>query len=264
MTNYLQPVDNTILAFSKILPQEPNPTKFDKIVEVIKALSVNSIPGVIAQAIDTTAKVCSTFITEKHRVQAVKYVADAYEVKYQSEVELARIKEQTSKNHLITLYIEKSFQQQMDELNKRIILENHLVDTKHQQEMKRISLEHERAIRNMNLIAKEHLHEIDQKYATIIQRNESLCLLYRSYLKSLKDNNLTPSILIAELSRRYMDIIEKSIMETNTTSEKMQAGLEGAMQLLNFLEKSNNYFVPFDKFIDQKRMIEVWNDGIVI
>ena len=53
-------------------------------------------------------------------------------------------------------------------------------------------------------------------------------------------------------------------METNTTSEKMQAGLEGAMQLLNFLEKSNNYFVPFDKFIDQKRMIEVWNDGIVI
>lgn len=260
-TMYMQPVDNSLRVLGELWPAEQSQTKFDKMIDLIKALTSNSIPGVIGQAIETTGKVCSTLISGKQRVQAVKYVADAYEVKYQSEVELARIKNENSKNKALTLYIEKSFQTRMDEINKEIILRRKQLELEHSKAMHKIDAEHKQAILSMNLIAKEHLHSIDKQYAEMIRRNENYCLLYRQYLKTLQDSNVTPGVLIKELSNKYMDMLANLAYNPSISIERMDATLNAALKLLDFLDKSGNYFVPFEKFINQKKMMEDWYNG---
>ena len=252
----LQPIDGTIEMIGRVYPGEQPATKFDKLLKLIKAFSPGSIPGTIGQAIETTAKVCATISCSKHKTQAVKYAADAYEVKCRSEVELARIRERQSKNHAVTLYIEKDFQYRIDELNKNyLLLQSHL-EKDHGKTMRQIEVEREKAIRQMDNIAKEHLHQIDNQYSAIIRRNEGYCLLYREYLKSLNESNASPGAMINEISKRYMDIVEKAVMNPTTNVDLMTSGLDQAMKLLQFLGEPDHYFIRFDRFITQKKMIE--------
>lgn len=258
---FMQPVDNSLRVLGELWPSERPSTRFDKMMDLIKTLAVNSIPGVIGQALETTGKVCSTLISGRQRIQAVKYVADAYEVKCRSEVELAKLNNERQKNQAITLYIEKTFQARMDELNRDIILRSKQMELAHSKSLYQIDAEHKQAILNMNLIAKEHLYSIDKRYAAIITRNENYCLLYRQYLKSLQDSNTTPGVLIRELSKRYMDMLCDFARNPSTNIEVMNRTVQAALELLDFLDKSGNYFVPFDKFVDQKKLMEDWSNG---
>lgn len=258
---YLQPVDNSLRVIRELFPAEQAPTKFDKTIELIKALTANSIPGVIGQAIETAGKVCSTLLSGKQRVQAVKFVTDAYEVKLRSEVELARLNNESQKTKALTLYVEKSFQARMDELNKEILLRSRAIELKHSEKMRQINAEHEKAIIGMNLIAKEHLHSIDKHYAEMITRNENYCLLYRHYLKSLQDSGITPGVMIKELSNKSLDMLATLANNSSISIERMNAALEAAKQLIDFVDRPEEYFIPFDKFINQKKMIEDWSNG---
>lgn len=258
---YLLPVDNSLRVIRELFPAEQTPTKFDKTIELIKALTANSITGLIGQAIETTGKVCSTLISGKQRVQAVKFVTDAYEVKLRSEVELARLNNESQKTKALTLYVEKSFQARMDELNKEILLRSRSIELKHSENMRQINAEHEKAIIGMNLIAKEHLHSIDKRYAEMIARNENYCLLYRQYLKSLQDGGITPGVMIKELSNKSLDMLATLANNPSISIERMNAALEAAKQLIDFVNRPEEYFIPFDKFINQKNMIEDWSNG---
>lgn len=262
MVSSIQPVDMTLLTLDKLFPPEQPSTKFDKIIDLVKALSSGTIVGAVGQAIETTAKVCATISSGQQRAKAVKYVRDAYEVKCQSEVEMARIQEQREKNQTLTLYIEKSFQERMDQINKEIIIQSRQIDAEHEKDMLQLQTAHDQAIRRMDNIAKEHLHSVDRKYAEIIRRNEAYCLAYRQYLKFLNDNKTSPGTLIAELSRQYMNIIQQAVLRSTTSLEMLNAGLEGAMKLLQFLGEPDNFFITFDKFISQKKMLdEGWQNG---
>lgn len=256
----MQPVDNTLRIVEELFPSEPTPTKFDKTVELIKALTVNSIPGVIGQAIETTGKVCSAFITGNQKIRAVKYVADAYEVKCRSEVELARLKNDSLKTQALTLYIEKSFQTRMDEINKEIILRSREIELNHSKAIHQINANHKQAILNMNLIAKEHLHAIDKRYAEMIARNENYCLIYRQYLKGLHDSKVTSGSMIRELSKQSLNMLANLSYNPSISNERIKVTMDAAKELLEFIYKSDEYFVPFEEFISKKRRIEDWND----
>ena len=258
---YLQPVDNSLRVIRELFPAEQAPTKFDKTIELVKALTANSVTGVITQAIETTGKVFSTLLSGKQRVQAVKFVTDAYEVKLRSEVELAQLNNESQKAKALTLYVEKSFQARMDELNKEILLRSQELELKHSEKMRQINTEHENAIIKMNLIAKEHLHSIDKRYAEMITRNENYCLLYRHYLKSLHDSGLTPGAIIKELSNRTLDMLSALASNPSISIEKMNAALAVAKELIDFVDRPEEYFIPFDKFINQKKIIEDWSNG---
>lgn len=260
MSNYLQPIDRTLLTVEKLFPPEKEATKFDKLIDLVKAVSSGGPWGVLGQAIETTGKVCNTISAGKQRVQAVRYVSDAYEVKARAEVEMARIKEMAdarrSKDALMTLYVEKAFQTEFDTISKQILLESHRLDTRHQERMTEIRNQHEVAIRNLDSMAKQQLHGIDKKYTAIIRRNEMYCLLYRQYLKYLSDTKTTPSSMIAAISQRYMDIVEKAIFQPNINPQMLSAGLDEAMKLLQFLGNPDSFFISFDQFITQKKKIE--------
>ena len=256
---YLLPVDNSIKVIEKLYPPEPSPKKIGKIIELIKLITSNSIYGVIGSAIETTGKVCSTFISGKQRAKAVKYVVDAYEAKLHAEVELARLYKEKKKTKALTLFIENSFQERMDCLNKEILLRSREIDNLHSEKMQQIHSEHERAILKMNLIAKEHLHTIDKRYAEMIVRNENYCLLYRHYLQSLQVQGITPGIMIKELSHRYMDVLANLASNPAISIEKINASMDCARQLIELVDNPEKYFVTFDKFIDRKNIIEDWS-----
>ena len=236
----------------KLFPPEKEATKFDKIIDLAKALSSGTPWGVVGQAIETTGKVCSTICAGHQRVQTVKYVKDAYEAKLRAEEELARIRERAERYHaqetLLTLYVEKSFQKEMDALGKEIILESHRLDIRHEEQMAKIRNQHEIAIRN--------LHQIDRTYANIIRRNEMYCLLYRQYLKYLSDSKTTPSSMIAFITQKYMDIIINAVEKAHTNPEVLTAGMDSAMKLLQFIGNLESSFIPFEQFISQKKRIE--------
>ncbi len=257
---YMQPVDSTLRVIREIYPTEST-TKFDKFTEFIKALTANTIPGMIGQAIETTGKVCSTLVSEKYKVKAIKYVADAYEVKCCSEVELARIKSENLRTQALTLYIEKSFQCRMDEINKEILLRSREIDREYSKSMRQIDAEHKQAILNMNLIAKEHLHDIDKRYATIIQMNESYCLLYRKYLMELRDKNLTPSAMIKEISNKTIDILGVLACDPSVSIDRINAIIDAGIRLIESIDKPDNYFVSFEEFIGKKMTFKDLNDG---
>ena len=257
----MQPIDNSLRVIAQLFPAEPNPSKFDRTVELIKALTSNSVPGVIGQAIEVTGKVYSTIVSGKQRVQAVKYVADAYEVKCRAEVELARLKNENLKTQALTLYIEKSFQTRMDEINKEILLKTRELEFEHSKSMHKINLEHEQAIRNMNLIAQEHLHQIDKRYAEMIARNENHCLLYRQYLKSLQDNKVTSGDMIFELSKQYMNMLYNLANNPTISDARIKVTMDTTKEFFEFIYNPDRYFVTFEEFINKKRRIENWKNG---
>ena len=47
MENYLQPIDNTLLTVEKLFPPEKESTKFDKVIDLIKAVSSGTPWGVV-------------------------------------------------------------------------------------------------------------------------------------------------------------------------------------------------------------------------
>lgn len=260
MNNRLQPLDNTLSIVEKLFPPEKEATKFDKVIDLIKAASSGTPWGVLGQAIETTGKVYSAICSGNQRVQTVKYVKDAYEMKLRVEEEIARIHEreetQRMQERLMTLYVERSFQAEMDKLSKKVILDTHKLDLQHEERMREIQNQHKLAIERMDIVAKRQLHYIDQHYANIIRRNEMYCLLYRQYLKFLNDTKTTPSAMISVISERYMDIFEKAVLKSNVNPQIFSMGIEGVMKLLQFLGDPDSFFIPFDKFIAQKKTIE--------
>lgn len=260
MNDYLQPLNSNLLIVEKLFPPEKEATKFDKVIDLIKAASSGTPWGVLGQAIETTGKVCSAICSGNQRVQAVKYVKDAYEMKLRVEEEIARIHERAetrrTQERLLTLYVEKSFQAEMDKFSKKIILDSHNLDLQHEERMLEIQNLHELAIKKMDIVASQQLSYIDKHYAGIIRRNEMYCLLYRQYLKFLGDTKTTPSAMISVITQRYMDIFDRAISKPNVNPEIFAMGIDGVMKLLQFLGDPDSFFVPFDKFIAQKKTIE--------
>ena len=253
MGDYLQPLDSSLLAIEKLFPPEEKTTKLDKVISLFKAMASGTPWGVLGQAVETTGKVINVISSGKQRVQTVKYVKDAYEAKLRAEEEMAKIQE---RERTMTLYIERSFQTEIDSLSKKLILESHRLDLEHEERMASIKNRYELAVLEMDSFAKQELNQINKAYVKIIRRNEMYCLLYRQYLKYLSDSKTTPSDMIAEVSKRYMDIIERATMRPNTDLVTLSTGLDGAMRLLEFLGHPDTFFISFDKFISQKSKIE--------
>lgn len=62
--------------------------------------------------------------------------------------------------------------------------------------------------------------------------------------------------MISVISQRYMDIFDQAISKPNVNPEIFAMGIDGVMKLLQFLGNPDSFFVPFDKFIAQKKTIE--------
>lgn len=65
MNDDLQPVDTTLSTIEKLFPPEKEPTKFDKVIDLIKATSSGTPWSVLGQAIETTGKVLNTITAGK-------------------------------------------------------------------------------------------------------------------------------------------------------------------------------------------------------
>ena len=65
MKNNVQPIDRTLQVIEQLFPPEKEITKFDRVVDMLKALSSGSIVGVIGQAIEITGKVCNSISAGK-------------------------------------------------------------------------------------------------------------------------------------------------------------------------------------------------------
>lgn len=243
--NEISNMDSTLQAFSEVFPPKEPETKFDKFLELVKAFSSGTLVGTVGQILETTIKTCGVVATEKQRVQAVKYVKDAYEVKCKAEVEMKRLDIQAEKNKALTLYIEHSFQRNIDELHK-----NHIY------RMQELQTNKEIALYEIDKYAQVQLEGINKEYAMIIRKNEALCVVYRKYLEAMKASKESPSHLIAELSKSYMDIVSRSIFDKSVKMSDVEVGLNQSLKLLEFLGKYNNYFLPFETFIEQRKKLE--------
>lgn len=238
-------IDSTLYAFSEIFPAREPETKFDKFLELVKAFSSGTLTGTVGQVLETTIKTCGIVATEKQRVQAVKYVKDAYEVKCNAEVEMKKLDIESEKTKALTLYIEHSFQKQIDEINK-----NHIYRMQELQTRKEITLY------EIDKYAQVQLEGINKEYASIIRRNEGLCVVYRKYLQAMKDSKESPAHLINELSHSYMRIVERAIFDKSVNMNDVQKGLDQSLKLLEFLSTYNNYFLTFESFIEQRKRLE--------
>lgn len=161
--NEISNIDNTLYAFSELFPPQEPETKFDKILDLIKTLACGTLVGTVGQVLTTTIKTCGVVAAEKQRVQAVKYVKDAYEVKCKAETEMKRLDVETEKNRVLTLYIEKSFQKEIDEIQKKHIFN-----------MQRLKDSKDEALYEIDQYARVQLEGINKKYATIIRANEDI------------------------------------------------------------------------------------------
>lgn len=90
-------IDNTLYTFSKLFPPQEAETKFDKILDLIKELASGTLVGTVGQVLTTTIKTCGVVAAEKQRVQAVRYVKDAYEVKCNAEIEMGKLNMESEK-----------------------------------------------------------------------------------------------------------------------------------------------------------------------
>lgn len=239
-------IDDTLYAFSGIFPSKEPETKFDKVLELIKAFSSGTLVGTVGQVLETTIKTCGVISTEKQRVQAVKYVKDAYEVKCNAEVEMKRLSVESERNQALTLYIERSFQKQIDEIQKE-----------HIYNMEKLKMNQAVALYEIDKYAQIQLEGINRKYATIIRANEDICLVYRQYLNSMKNCSETPAHLIAESSKAYMNIAQNAIHDKSVKINDVKIVLDSMLQLLQFLDSTHDYFLPFDKFVEQRKYMEV-------
>lgn len=243
--NEISNMDSTLQAFSEVFPPKKPETRFDKFWELVKAFSSGTLVGTVGQVLETTIKTCGVVATEKQRIQAVKYVKDAYEVKCKAEVEMKRLDIEAEKNKALTLYIEHSFQRNIDEIHKN-----------HNYRMQELQTNKEIALYEIDKYAQVQLEGINKEYAMIIRRNEALCVVYRKYLEVMKASKESPSHLIAELSKSYMDIVSRSIFDRSVKMSDVEVGLNQSLKLLEFLGTYNNYFLPFETFIEQRKKLE--------
>lgn len=244
--NEISNIDDTLYAFSELFPTQKPETKFDKILDLIQVFSSGTLVGAVGQVLTTTIKTCGIFAMENQRVRAVKYVKDAYEVKCNAEIEMKRLNVETEKNRALTLYIDKAFQAKIDEVQK-----------KHIYKMERLKKYKDIAIYEIDKYVQMELEGINKHYATIIRVNEDVCWLYRRYLDYIKKCKESPARLIAEYSKAYMNIVQNSIFDKNIKIVNVQIGLDQILKLLQFLSKTNNYFLPFETFIEQRRQMRV-------
>lgn len=244
--NQISSIDDTLYAFSELFPPKEPETKFDKILDLIQAFSSGTLIGTVGQVLTTTIKTCGVVATEKQRVQAVKYVKDAYEVKCNAEIEMKRLSVEAEKNKALTLYIERSFQSKIDEMQKE-----------HIYRMEKLRSSKDIAIYEIDKYAQVKLEGINKYYATIIRANEDVCWLYRRYLDYMKKCDESPAHLIAEYSKAYMNIVQNSIFDKSIKMSDVQVGLDQILKLLQFLSSTNNYFLPFETFIEQRKQMGV-------
>lgn len=242
--NAVSNIDDTLYAFSELFPPQEPETKFDKVLDLIKAFSSGTLVGTVGQVLTTTIKTCGVVVTEKQRVQAVKYVKDAYEVKCKAETEMRRLDVESEKNRVLTLYIEKSFQKEIDEIQK-----------KHICNMQSLKNSRDVALYEIDKYAQVQLEGINKNYATILRANEDVCWLYRRYLDYMRNCNESPAHLIAEYSKAYMNIVQNSVFDNSVKMSDVQIGLDQTLKLLQFLSSTSNYFLPFETFIEQRRQM---------
>lgn len=238
------PVDYTLQVYNEIFPPPVPDSKFDKVLDLIKAFSSGTTVGTIGQVLENTIKVYGAISYGKQRIEGVKYVTDAYQCKLKSDVEIKRLELQRDRNNAITLYIDKSFQAEMDKINKEYLLKMHNID-----------MSHATTIREMDIIAQERLKNIDKKYSYLIRENEAMCALYRIYLKDMYNNGSSPSRIIQEISRNYMKMVEKAIFDQSVNLDYLSGCLGQVERLLDIVGNPDNFFVPFDKFIMQRNQI---------
>ena len=260
MENFFEPSKNTLRAIEGLYQIECKPTKLDKFIEIIKAVSSANVWGFLGQGVEAAAKVCNTLSAVKYRTDAVKYVADAYEMKLRAEEEMARINERTqhqlSKERIIRLYIDKKFQKEVDCLSKQILLDSHKIDLEHRENLAKIKNEHKFAIHTMDNLMKEHLHSIDKQYAMMVATNEMLCHGYRQYLCDLKQENTMPSDMIKFVTERFFNVFEAAIYHPGVNEKILTSGLDSTLQLLDFFAKESDPFITFEHYIQNYKNIQ--------
>lgn len=244
--NEVSNIDDTLYAFSELFPSQEPETKFDKILDLIQAFSSGTLVGAAGQVLTTTIKTCGAVARETQRVKALQYVKDAYEVKCNAEIEMKRLGVEAEKNRAVTLYIEKSFQMKIDEIQR-----NHIY------RMEELKNNKDIAIYEIDKYAQIQFEGINKHYATIVRANEDMCWLYRRYLDYVKKCKESPAHLIAEYSKAYMNIVQNSIFDKSIKMVDVQIGLDQILKLLQFLSATNNYFLPFETFIEQRKQMGV-------
>lgn len=146
----------------------------------------------------------------------------------------------------MTLYIEKSFQMKIDEIQR-----NHIY------RMEELKNNKDIAIYEIDKYTQIQFEGINKHYATIVRANEDMCWLYRRYLDYVKKCKESPAHLIAEYSKAYMNIVQNSIFDKSIKMVDVQIGLDQILKLLQFLSATNNYFLPFETFIEQRKQMGV-------
>ena len=239
----LSNMERSILVINELFPPEPTPTKFDKGLDLIKALSCATVPGAIGQVFETGIKAFQVIRSGRYKVEAVKYVADMYEVQQRAQVEMRRLEVQSEQNRNMTLFIEKSFQVQIDELSKE-----------HLYRMRKLDSDRETVIHKIDTYAQIQLKEIDKRYSAIIRENEAKCILYRQMLQDMYEKRLTPADLMREASQQYFLLIQKSYARNDGASQSTQALFDRLMEFIVFMGDPQQ-FVSFQDFIERKKVI---------
>ncbi len=197
-------IDSVLNAFSELFPPKEPETRYEKILEFIKAFTCGSFVGTVGRVLTTMIKTFGTIIGEKYRVKTAEYVRDTYETECNAKVEMRKLDLETEKTQVANLYIERLFQKEIEEINKY--------------------------------------------YASAIEMNKDICLAYREYLNWIMNSNGTPAHLISEYSKVYMNIVQNSMADGSIRMIDVQNGLDQILNLLYFLNSTNNYFQSFDAF----------------
>lgn len=249
--------DNSFLEFEvlaktvdKMYPVAKEKNNWDYGIELLKIIKPSTIGEKIQQAMEATIKMYSELNSSKIKGKTVKYLKDAYEVKCQSEVEIARINEKKEMDKAVVLYIEKAYQEKVDKINKDIILSTHELDVNHEKDMKELQYVYQLNMKKIESITKEHMHTIDVKYAGIINENEKNCIIYRKYIKSMMDENVSKVMLMSEISKQYMEIVKRA-NEYSGNMEIFDKSLDALYRLLDFTGNTN-YLLPFEEFIERQ------------
>ena len=109
MMNSMLGLERTLDAYATIFPPQQPQTKFDKLIELVEAYSSGTLAGAIGQVLQATIKTYGIIKTDNNRIEALKYVADAYEVKSRADVELKGLELKSEKNRTLTLFIDRKF-----------------------------------------------------------------------------------------------------------------------------------------------------------
>jgi hypothetical protein len=243
----LSTIDRSMLIIDELFPPPRQQSIFDKSIDLLKALSCSTITGAIGQVLETGIKAFQTISTSRHKVEAVKYVADMYELKLRSQDEIRRIDLQVERNRAIerslTLYIERSFQLHVDKLTKE-----HLV------RMRECDNERDTIIHKIDKYAEIQLREIEQRYAMIIRENEVKCAFYRQSLQDMYERQVTPADLVKAASEFYFSLIQQSFQQGNGNSKNTQALLGNIMEYIRCMGDPSK-FISFETFIEQRKKI---------